>query len=56
MADTDPELAGGYPVNGCPNDEHRLNTCHVCNGSGVVGTYDDNEPCSRCGGHGHFHD
>lgn len=39
----------------CPNDEHRLNTCHQCVGSGVVEGFDQVEPCSRCNGRGHLH-
>lgn len=39
----------------CPNDEHRLDTCHVCVGSGIVEGFDEDDPCSRCHGRGHFH-
>ena len=43
-------------LNDCPNDEHRLNTCHCCVGSGVVEDFDGDVPCARCHGRGHLHE
>ena len=40
----------------CPDDEHMLNTCHYCLGSGIVEDYDGDMPCSRCDGLGHVHE
>ncbi len=41
--------------NKCPDDEHRLNTCAWCVGSGVVDDFDGEQPCARCDGRGHLH-
>lgn len=46
----------GEAILACPNDEHRLDTCHVCVGSGIVEDFDGYELCTRCAGRGHFHE